>query len=147
MNCFSKHSDISHLNRIPWLFMICSFFCNFRFLLVYKRNSSTLFQRKNTRCIFDPLGRPTVPAGSDNCFCTCFRPYVRHHVSKQNKTSPENNDHYWWGTVGLAEGIIDDTCLVFLNLISVRWWAPIILASTVITQKNLSKTLPPKLKY
>ena len=26
--------------------------------------------------VIDPLGRPTVTAGRDNCFCTC-RPYVR----------------------------------------------------------------------
>ena len=39
--------------------------------------------------VFDPRGRPTVPAGSDHCFCTCrlfLRPSVRpSHFSKQNK--------------------------------------------------------------
>ena len=42
----------------------------------------------------DPLGRPTIPAGSDHYFQSCFR-----HLSKYRRTkrkSRENNDHYWW---------------------------------------------------
>ena len=31
--------------------------------------------------VIDPLGRPTVPAGSDHCFPT-FRTYVRPHFSE-----------------------------------------------------------------
>ena len=53
---------------------------------------------------FDPLGRPKVTIGSDYCF---------QNLAKQNKfqaktmlTTDEN--------VGLAEWIIDDTCLVDL---------------------------------
>ena len=42
----------------------------------------------------DPLGHPTVPAYSDHCFHTCFRPYVRNIVKL---TSLENNDRYWSG--------------------------------------------------
>ena len=56
------------------------------------------------------FGRPTDPANRDHYFCTDFRPYVRPHFSKYRKrrvkimiTTGE--------TVGLAEGIIDDTCL------------------------------------
>ena len=70
-----------------------------------------------TPCI-DPRGRPTVTAGSDHCFCTCrpfvspsVRPYVRPHFSKQNKFQAKTM--FATGeTVGLAEWIIDDTCLV-----------------------------------
>ena len=36
---------------------------------------------------FDPLGRPTVPAGSDHYFCTCFNLYVGPHFSKYRKTN------------------------------------------------------------
>ena len=44
---------------------------------------------------FDPLGRPTVTAGRDHCFCTC-RPSIRPHFSKSSKTKQsENNVHYW----------------------------------------------------
>ena len=39
------------------------------------------------RFAFDPLGRTTVPAGSDHCFRICFRPYVRIHFSKYRKTN------------------------------------------------------------
>ena len=45
--------------------------------------------------IIDPLGRPTITAGSDHCFHTCCQ-YVRPHFSKSSKTnSSENNVHYW----------------------------------------------------
>ena len=44
---------------------------------------------------FDPLGRPTVTAGRDNCFSTCC-PSVRPHFSKSRKTKQsENNVRYW----------------------------------------------------
>ena len=37
--------------------------------------------------LVDPRGRPTVPAGSDHCFCTCC-PYIRTSVPTfQNKTN------------------------------------------------------------
>ena len=58
---------------------------------------------------FDPLGRPTVTAGSDHYFRT-YCPFVRPHFSnltKQQKKMVATNE-----TVGLAERIIDDTCLV-----------------------------------
>ena len=63
----------------------------------------------------DPLGRPTVTAGSDHCFCTCrpfVRPSVRPHFSKQNKFKAKTM--FTTGeTVGLAKWIINDICLVF----------------------------------
>ena len=33
----------------------------------------------------DPLGRPTVPAGGDHYFQTCFRPYTFQNLTNQNK--------------------------------------------------------------
>ena len=53
--------------------------------------------------------RPTHSHGRQgSLFCTC-RPYF----SKSSKTKQsENNVCYWFKTVGLAEWIIDDTCLV-----------------------------------
>ena len=63
---------------------------------------------------FDPRGRPTViKAGRDHCFCTCH-PSVRPQFSKQNKFQ-EKTILATGETVGLAEWIIDDTCLVFLS--------------------------------
>ena len=58
----------------------------------------------------DPLGQPTVTAGRDNCFCTCC-PSVLFKTSKtkQQKAMVTTDE-----TVGLAEWIIDDTCLVLL---------------------------------
>ena len=62
----------------------------------------------------DPGGRPTVTAGGDHCFCTCrpfVRPSIHPHFSKQNKFQAKTM--FATGeTVGLAEWIIDDSCLV-----------------------------------
>ena len=79
------------------------------------------------RIIIDPRGRPTVTDGRDHCFCTCrlfvrpsVRPSVHPHFSKQNKF--QTKTMFTTGeTVGLAEWIIDDTCLImycicFLNI-------------------------------
>ena len=53
---------------------------------------------------FDPLGQSKVVAGRDNCFCTLFK-------IQKNKTTRKTM--FAIGeTVGLAEWIIDDTCLV-----------------------------------
>ena len=60
---------------------------------------------------FDPLGRPTIPAGSDNYFCTC--PSVRPHFANLAKQKQQKIIVTAGETVGLAEWIIDDTCLVF----------------------------------
>ena len=53
--------------------------------------------------------RLTQKPGSDHYFRTDFHPYVRtfQNISKQNILMITTG-----GTVGLAEGIIDDTCLV-----------------------------------
>ena len=61
---------------------------------------------------FDPLGQPKVTAGSDRCFCTCC-PSVRPSLLfKSRKTKQQKTMFATSLTMGLAEWIIDDTCLV-----------------------------------
>ena len=61
---------------------------------------------------FDPLGRPTITAGSDHCFHTCC-PSVRTSVPNfQNLAKPNK----FQATVGLAEWIINGTRVLFLHL-------------------------------
>ena len=63
----------------------------------------------------DPLGRPTIKAGSDHCLHTCC-PYVRptfQNIAKQNEFQVKTM--FTTGEiVGLAEWIIDDTLFCFL---------------------------------
>ena len=72
--------------------------------------STGIGEEEITCKVIDPLGRPTVTAGRDHCFCTC-RPYVPtfQNLAKQNETKTTFTTSE---TVGLAEWIIDDTCLV-----------------------------------
>ena len=70
--------------------------------------------------LIDPFGRPTVTAGRDNCFPTCrplVCPSVRPHFSKSSKTKQQKTMFATGETVGLAERIIGDTCLVLIILI------------------------------
>ena len=60
----------------------------------------------------DPLGLPTVTAGSDHCFRTCC-PSARPSKSRKKHKQSENNVATS-ETMGLAGWIIDDTCLVYL---------------------------------
>ena len=61
----------------------------------------TTFNNSPLASFFDPLGRPTITAGSDRCFHTCcpsVRTNVRPHFSKSSKTkqiSGENSDRSW----------------------------------------------------
>ena len=86
-------------------------------LLVWqlKRRKVNLVHRK--KCIFDPLGQPTVTAGKDQIiFAHVVRTSsVRPHISKQNKFQAKTM-LATGETVGLAEWIIDDTCLVWVAL-------------------------------
>ena len=59
----------------------------------------------------DPLGRPTVQAGSDHYFRTCFPLFKRSQNKRCLKIMIVSG-----GTVGLAKGIIDVTWLVMLIL-------------------------------
>ena len=63
--------------------------------------------------IFDPLGRPTGPAGSDHYFHTYFRTSVHtvQNIAKQNK----HRVKIMITTVGLAEGIIDKSIDFVVN--------------------------------
>ena len=62
----------------------------------------------------DSLGQPTVTAGSDHCFShmlsvrtsVCPSPLFKSSQTKQQTTMVATGE-----TVGLAEWIIDDTCL------------------------------------
>ena len=75
--------------------------------------------RKLPTAVFDPRGRPTFTAIRDHCFCTCG-PFVRPHYSKENKFQAKHM--FATGeTVGLAEWIIDDTCLVS-GIFVCSWW-------------------------
>ena len=69
------------------------------------------FAHINLSFSFDPLGRPTVTAGSDHCFCTC-RTYVCSSLLFKTKQFQAKTKFTIGETVGLAEWIIDDTCLV-----------------------------------
>ena len=62
---------------------------------------------------FDPLGQPTVTAGGDHCFRTCCLS-VHPYFSKSSKTNKFQTKTMFTTnkTVGLAEWIIDYTCLV-----------------------------------
>ena len=61
--------------------------------------------------LFDPLGRPTVMAGRDHCFCTCPSVPTFQNLAKQNK---DKTMFATGKTVGQGEWIIDDTCLVYI---------------------------------
>ena len=67
---------------------------------------------RSGRSIIDPRGRPTVTVGSDHCIIVIIvRTSVRPHFSKQNRFQAKTM--FTTGEiVGLAEWIIDDTCLV-----------------------------------
>ena len=60
------------------------------------------------KVLIDPLGGPTITAGSYNCFYTSC-PYVHpHFIAKQNKIQVKTM-HTTGEGLGLAEWIIDDT--------------------------------------
>ena len=72
-----------------------------------------------TLLIFDPLGRPTITADSYHYFHTCC-PSVSPQLSKNG--AKQNNFKVriviaTRGILGLAEGIIEDTCLVVLSFL------------------------------
>ena len=77
------------------------------------------------RPIFDPRGRPTITADSDQYFRTCC-PSVRPSVPTFQNLTKQNNFQARiviaaGGTVGLAEWIIDDSIrpIFFFILLSV----------------------------
>ena len=98
-------------------------------LLLKERRESTEKDREDAKLnftchckyskIIDPLGQPTAPAGSGHYFRTYFRLYVRvrtsvpifQNITKQNKRQMKIMIDIG-GTMGLAKGIVDGTCLV-----------------------------------
>ena len=68
----------------------------------------------------DPLGQPKVTAGRDNCFfrtcCPSVRPSIRPHFSNLEKQLKPLRTMFATGvTMGLAEWITEDTCLVVFS--------------------------------
>ena len=64
----------------------------------------------------DPFGQPTVTAGKDLCFptcCTFVRPSVP--LSKSSNQNKVKTMFATGETVGLANWIIHDTCLVLVK--------------------------------
>ena len=85
------------------------------------KNGCVVHESKSSKVsvsnVFDPLGQSTVMAGNDHCCQTCLS--VRPHFSNSSKAkqfSIENK--YMFVTMDMAEGIIDDTCLVIISLIA-----------------------------
>ena len=60
----------------------------------------------------DPLGQPKITAGRNNCFRTCCPSVRLSPVFKSRKTKQQKTMFATGVTMGLAEWIIDDTCLV-----------------------------------
>ena len=60
----------------------------------------------------DPHGQPKVTAGRDHCFRTCCPSVRPSPLFKSRKTKQQKTMFATGVTVGLAEWIIDDTCLV-----------------------------------
>ena len=126
-NNFLLITFLSHL-----FFQVCCFLiseCSIKgsFILTWEAskvefsilsNLKIYWNQKPTSCWSNPLGRPTVTALSDHCFHTCcpsVRPSVPtfQNLAKQNKFQAKTM-FTTCETVGLAEWIIDDTCLVRL---------------------------------
>ena len=108
---------------------------------LYYRSLNNLY-----RFSFDPLGRPTIPAGSDHCFATCC-PYVRPSpLYKSSKTKRQKTMFATGETVGLAEWIIDDTCVVLPRSSTSRIMTPPMCKSPLTlsvrsTCKSVTKTV------
>ena len=67
------------------------------------------------KIFFDPLGRPTVPVVIIISHVVYVRPFAPtfQNLAKQNNFQVRIVMIAIGGTLGMAEGIIDDTCLVF----------------------------------
>ena len=83
----------------------------------YPKLTCFSFEFKSIKALHvDSLGQPKVTAGRDNCFRTCC-PSVRRSVRMSplftsRKTKQQKTMFATGVTMGLAEWIIDDTCLV-----------------------------------
>ena len=87
------------------------FIFNFKnFHTVFQWSSISDFGSEKVMEYFDPLGQPKVKAGRDHCFRTCCpSPLFKSRKIKQKTMFATS------ATMGLAEGIIDDSCpILFL---------------------------------
>ena len=66
----------------------------------------------------DPLSQPTVTASRDHCFRTSVRPSP---LFKSSKTKQQKTMSATGVTMGLAEWLIDDTCLVLFKFFFKRY--------------------------
>ena len=67
---------------------------------------------------FDPLGQPKVTAERDHCFRTCCPSVRLSPLFKSRETKQQKTLFATGVTMGLAEWIIDDTCLVQIRMFS-----------------------------
>ena len=84
---------------------------------LYEDKKSTDYKRKSH---IDPLGRPTITAGSDHCFFTFFLT-VLSHFSKSSKTkqiSSANSVPYWRDC---ASGWVDHDDICFDSFYFIPW--------------------------
>ena len=63
----------------------------------------------------DPLGQPKVTGGRDHFFRTCCPSVCPSPLFKSSKTKQQKTMFATGVTMGLAEWIIDDSCLVSSN--------------------------------
>ena len=94
-------------------------FCNIRTqlipvdtLVIIRVGLLNTHAHKFFRIIVDPLGQPTVKAGRDHCFRKCCPSVRQFPLFKSSKTKQQKTMFATGETVGLAEGIIADTCPV-----------------------------------
>ena len=66
--------------------------------------------KPNMNNLCDPLGHPTITAGSDNCFAHVVRPSVRKSVPTFQNIAEQNK--FLEKTMFLAEWITDDACFL-----------------------------------
>ena len=95
------------------------------------KNSYAYFSkrwRQNwTKNYIDPLDWPTVTTCSDHYFthvvCTSVCTSI-HFKMSQNKTNSSGYNDRYWRIVGLAERIIDDTCIVVIIFFActIQFW-------------------------
>ena len=98
------------------------------------------YGEKNRRSVFffsfliDPLGQPTVPAGSDHYFHTDCQSSVRTSVRTFQNLAKQNNKFQaktmlttGETVVGLAEWIMDDLLSCYVLFSPIKWLKKVIL--------------------
>ena len=93
-------------------FLSCSFFNS---SAAFLRSKSWKYKRNKTGVINDPLGQPTVPAGSD---CRLILKLWDGRTYGLTDTLCENSDHYRPGTV---VGLVNQKTFLFIKIFSLSW--------------------------